>query len=65
VERSYDIFERLADGTMLWVAAVQGHEEAISKLKWYGEKRSNEFRLMHLPTNAIIAAVNVPKQPAE
>jgi len=50
---------------MLWVAMVQGHEEAISKLKWYGEKRSNEFRLMHLRTNAVIATVNTPKQSQE
>jgi hypothetical protein len=64
VERTYDIFERLPDGTMLWVAAVQGHEEAILKLKWWGEKRSNEFRLMHVSTNSLIAAVNVPKQPS-
>jgi hypothetical protein len=49
---------------MLWVAAVQGHEEAILKLKWWGEKRSNEFRLMHVSTNSLIAAVNVPKQPS-
>jgi hypothetical protein len=65
VERTYDIFERLPDGTMLWVAAVQGHEEAIPKLKLYGEKRSNEFRLMHLPSDSLVAAVNVPKQPLQ
>jgi len=65
VERTYDIFEQLPDGTMLWVTAVQGHDEAILSLKWWGEKRSNEFRLMHIPTNAVIAKVNVPKQSAE
>lgn len=65
MERSYDIFERMPDGTLLWVAAVQGHEEAIIKLKWWGEKRSNEFRLMHLPTSAVIAVVNAPKQPPD
>jgi hypothetical protein len=55
----------MPDGTLLWVAAVQGHEEAIAKLKWWGEKRPNEFRLMHLPTSAVIAVVNAPKQPPD
>lgn len=62
MERTYDIFERLPDGTMLWVAAVQGHEKAIVALKGWGEKRSNEFRLMHIPTDAVIAVVNAPKR---
>lgn len=58
MEGSYDIFERLSDGTLLWVATVEGHAEAISKLKWWGEKRPNEFRLMHIPSNSVIAKVN-------
>ena len=65
MERSYDIFERLPDGTMHWVTAVQSHDEAILALKWWGEKRSNEFQLMHLPMNSLVAAVNTPKQSSE
>ena len=65
MERSYDIFERMPDGTLLWVTAVQGHEEAILRLKWWGEKRSNELRLMNLSTSAVIAVVNAPKPSRE
>jgi hypothetical protein len=54
----------MPDGPLLWVAAVQGHDEAIVKLKW-GEKRSNEFRPMRLLASAVIAAVNVPNQQSE
>jgi hypothetical protein len=50
---------------MLWVAAVEGHEEAIVALKWRGQKRPNEFRLMHIATDAVIAVVNAPKRRAE
>jgi len=42
VTRTYDIFERLSDDTLLWVAAIDGHEEAIVALKRWGDKRSNE-----------------------
>ena len=65
MERTYDIFERLSDGTMLGVAAIDGHDEAILKLKWWGENRWNEFRLMHLASNSLVAAVNAPKRPPD
>jgi len=61
VERTYDIFERLPDGTLLWVASVEGHEAAIQKLQWWAGKRPNEFRLMHIPTDTIIATIPAPK----
>jgi hypothetical protein len=65
VERSYDIFERMPDGALLWVTAVAGRNEALLKLQWCGKQRSNEFRLMHLPTSTVIAAINVSEQSAQ
>jgi len=62
MERTYDIFERLQDGTLLWVEVVHGHEEAIRKLRLWAEKRPNEFRLMHLPSNTLIATTNNAKE---
>ena len=50
---------------MLGVAAIDGHDEAILKLKWWGENRWNESRLMHLASNSLVAAVNAPKRPPD
>jgi hypothetical protein len=61
MERQYDIFEILPDGSPLWKGAVAGHEKAISILKHLAEETENELRIMHIPTNTLIAALNVPK----
>lgn len=61
MERTYDIFEKMNDGSMLWRAAVPGHEAAIRKLQEFAAKSSNEFHLMHVSTKTIIAAINTPK----
>jgi hypothetical protein len=61
VERTYDIFEKLPDGAMRWRASVAGHEPAILKLKEIAVSSTNEFQLMHLPTQTIIATLNEPK----
>ena len=61
MERTYDIFERLPDDSMRWRASVVGHEPAIAKLKELAAKSGNEFRVMHLPTQAVIATINAPK----
>jgi hypothetical protein len=61
MERTYDIFEKTADGALLWRTTVTGHEAAIAKLKELAAKNANEFRVMHLPTQALVAAMNVSK----
>jgi hypothetical protein len=33
MERTYDIFEKMPDGSLLWRGAVPGHETAIHKLQ--------------------------------
>jgi hypothetical protein len=58
MHRTYDIFEKLPDGSLIWRVAVVGHEESISKLKELGRKSKNEFVLMHTPDKAVIATVN-------
>ena len=55
MERTYDIFEVLPDGTRLWKAAVRGHEFAVQRMKSLAAKSPNEFLMMHIPTSAIIA----------
>lgn len=61
MERQYDLFEILPDGSPVWRATISGHENAILKLKELAAQTANEVRVMHLPSNSIIAAMNVPK----
>ena len=58
VERTYDIFEKHPDGTMLWKETVNGHEAAIAKLREVAAKTTNEVQVLHLPTKSLIATMN-------
>jgi hypothetical protein len=61
VERTYDIFEKMSDGSTLWRVAIQGHEAAVLKLKEIAAQSPNEFELRHLASNTLIATINAPK----
>lgn len=61
MEREYDVFEILPDGGPLWPCAVHRHQNAIAKLEEVASQTENEVRVMYMPSNAVIAAVNVPK----
>ena len=58
MERQYDLFEHFSDGDVLWRMTVTGHENAIQQLKKLAATTSNEVRVVHLPTQAIIAVMN-------
>jgi len=60
MERSYDIFEVMPDGTLIWRATVVGHEPAIIALKNMAAQTKNEVLLMHLETRTTIAIMNAP-----
>jgi len=60
MERSYDIFEVMPDGSKIWRAAAVGHENAIIELKKLATRTKNEVLLMHLETKAVIAIMNNP-----
>jgi hypothetical protein len=55
VERTYDIFEVWPDGHLMWRAAVQGHEAALNRMRELASESSNEFRMIHLGSNSVIA----------
>jgi hypothetical protein len=56
--RTYDLFEVMPNGDLIWKATVEGHESAIEKL-WQAARGSpNEFKAMHLPTMTVIATIN-------
>jgi hypothetical protein len=59
--RDYDLFEILPDGAPIWKELVTGHEEALRKLQELARGTTNEVRMMHVPTNTIIASMNVPE----
>lgn len=61
MDRTYDIFEIHPDRTPIWKGAVTGHEEVVRKLHELSGKIRNELRMMHVPTQTLIAVVNPPK----
>jgi len=58
VKRRYDLFEVLPDGSVRWRCTVEGHEQAMSTLRKLAALTPNELRLMHLPTQNLIARMN-------
>jgi hypothetical protein len=58
MERQYDLFEHFSNGDVQWRMTVNGHENAIQQLKKLAATTSNEVRVVHLPTLAIIAVMN-------
>jgi hypothetical protein len=58
MEREYDLFERLPNGDLLCRMSVTGHENAIQQLRELAATTSNEVRVIHWPTLAVIAVMN-------
>lgn len=63
MEQIHDIFEVLPDGSLEWRECVDGRDPALSRAKELAASSANEFRVMHLPTGAIVAVLNA-KQPS-
>lgn len=60
MDRNYDIFEMIGENP-IWRGAVPGHDAALARLRELASKSQNEFRLMHIPTNALIAVIPANK----
>jgi hypothetical protein len=60
VDRNYDLFEILPDGSPIWRCTVAGHETAVQRLRELARQTDNEVRIMHLSSNTVIAVLNVP-----
>lgn len=60
MDREYDLFEIFSDGSALWRHTITGRDEAIKALQEFSAQTANEVRLMHLPTQTLIAAINTP-----
>jgi hypothetical protein len=62
MNREYDIFEKV-EGSLLWRCSVLGLDPSMARLKELAEQSTNEFTLMHLGSNAVIARLNAPGAP--
>jgi hypothetical protein len=60
VNREYDLFERLPDGSALWRGVAVGLEDARSKLEEFARITANEFFAMEVLTGDVVARVNTP-----
>ncbi|MGH9732315.1 MAG: hypothetical protein ACRD4A_11480 [Candidatus Acidiferrales bacterium] len=54
-DHTYDIFQRLPDGTPIWVEAVQGEEPARQRMAWLAAMSSWEYFLYDAPSNKVMA----------
>jgi hypothetical protein len=57
MQRRYDLFEKLTDGTLVWRASIHGYSDALRKLTKLASRSQNEWQVMHLPTKTVIAAL--------
>jgi hypothetical protein len=58
VDREYDIFERMPDGSLMWRAYVRGLGNVAETLKQFGMLSPNEHFAIHTPSKEIVARVN-------
>jgi len=54
MQREYDLFEQLPDGSPIWRGHVVGTQEVSLKLEEIARKTANECFAIHLPTQEIV-----------
>jgi hypothetical protein len=64
MERTYDIFEVLTNCDLEWRDFAEGHDAALARARELAAGSKNEFRVMHLPTNSVVAVFNAKQSPA-
>jgi hypothetical protein len=55
MDKAFDIFEVLSDGSIVWRAGGICLGPAQVAILEYGQKSSNHFFVMHVPTKEIVA----------
>jgi len=58
MDRSYDLFEKLPDQSVVWRGVAHGLENAQLKLVELAAKTNHEYFAMYLPTQEVVARVN-------
>jgi hypothetical protein len=51
---SYDVFEKLSDGSVLWRIFVPGLQNALDKMEELSKRSPNEFFVFHSPTKKTV-----------
>ena len=59
MEREYDLFEQFPDGSQTWRGQVRGILELRGRLADLSQSTKNECLAMHLPTQEVVARMNV------
>ena len=55
MDREYDLFEKLPDGSILWRTVIIGLKNAVAELTRLGSLSNNEHFAIHTPSNTVIA----------
>jgi hypothetical protein len=61
MDSDYDVFEVHPDGSVTWRGTIYGRDAADQRLQELADTVSNELRLLHLPTQTVIATMNARK----
>jgi hypothetical protein len=64
MERDYDIFEELPDGSPVWRSCVHGLVNARMELEALAKKTRNECFAIHVPTGQVVARLNTGAKPS-
>jgi hypothetical protein len=59
MEREYDLFELLSDGSQMWRGQASGLRNVRLKLREIAKTTANECFAMYVPTKEIVARLNV------
>ena len=62
MDNTYDLFEKMPTGDLLWRGSVSGLEAARKQIAALAQSTGNECLLMHLLTQEVVARVP-EKQP--
>jgi hypothetical protein len=57
VNRTYDLFEKMPSGDLLWRGSVSGLEAAREQIEALAQSTGNECVLMHLLTQEIVERI--------
>jgi hypothetical protein len=61
MSNEYDIFEKCPDGSLIWRQVICGQQNARNRLKEFCRLGPNEFLLMHLSTDTLVASTNTSR----
>jgi hypothetical protein len=59
MEREYELFEQLPDGSPIWRGHAFGLQSVCQSLQQIAKETTNECFAMYLPTKEIVARINV------